>query len=66
MLAATWPTTSLSMPLTIDSRRHRHLEGDAFGSVDDDRVAEAEGQAQLVRATGLGAVADADDLELLA
>ena len=43
-----------------------HLEGDALGRLDVDRVAEAEGQTQRVRALGLGAVADADDLELLA
>ena len=66
MLAATWPTTSLSMPLHDDPGLDRHLEGDAFGRLDDHRVAEPEGQAQRVGALGLGAVADADDLEFLA
>ena len=53
------------MPLTIDSGRHGHLEGDALGRVDEHRVAVAEREAQRGRALGLGAVADADDLELL-
>ena len=66
MLAATWPTTSLSMPVTTTWVGVRHLEGDALGRGDDHRVAEAEGQLERVRALGLGAVADADDLELLA
>jgi hypothetical protein len=43
-----------------------HLEGDALGGLDRDRVAEAERQLELVGALGGGAVADADDLELLA
>ena len=66
MSAATWPTTSLSMPVTMTCVGAGHLEGDALGRLHDDRVAEAEGEAELVGALGLGAVADADDLELLA
>src|SRR4051794_13986676 len=47
-----------------DSGLDWHLEGNALGRVDDHRVAEAEGQTQLVGGDGLGAVTDADDLEL--
>ena len=65
MLAATWPTSSLSMPVTIDAGRGGHLEGDAVGRLDLDRVAEAERELERARALGGGAVADADDLELL-
>ena len=42
-----------------------HLERDALGRLHDHRVAEAERQAQRRRALRLGAIADADDLELL-
>jgi hypothetical protein len=42
------------------------LEGDALGGLDVDRVAEAERELERVGTLGLGAVADADDLELLA
>src|SRR4051794_38643118 len=49
-----------------DSGLYWHLEGDALGCIDDHRVAEAKGQTQLVRCEGLGTVANADDLELLA
>ena len=42
------------------------LEGDAVGGVDGDGVAEAEGEVELAGALGGGAVADADDLQLLA
>ena len=65
MLAATWPTSSLSMPFTMMRVGRGHLEGDAVGGVDLDRVAEAERQVELVGPCGVGAVADADDLELL-
>ena len=65
MLAATWPTSSLSMPFTTMRVGAGHLEGDAVGRVDRDGVAEAEGEVELGRALGGGAVADADDLELL-
>src|SRR5690606_12670163 len=44
----------------------RHLEGDAVGGLDVDRVAEAQGQLQGVGALGRRPVADAHDLELLA
>src|SRR5664279_638304 len=43
-----------------------YLEGDAFRRIDDHRVAEAQRHAQLVRRNRLGAIADADDLELFA
>ena len=66
MSAATWPTSSLSMPRTDDARRGRHLEGDAVGGVDLHRVAEAERELDRAVALRRGAVADADDLELLA
>ena len=65
MLAATWPTASLSMPRTMMRFGGRHLEGDAVGGVDRDGVAEAEGEVELAVALGGGAVADADDLQLL-
>ena len=48
MLAATWPTTSLSMPVTIDLRLDGDLEGDAFGRLHVDRVAETEVETQGV------------------
>src|SRR5688572_431069 len=48
-----------------DAVRGGGLEADALGGVDRDRVAEAEGEIELVGALGGGAVADADDLELL-
>ena len=44
---------------------HRHLELDALGRVDRHRVREAELQVEPARTGGGGAVADADDLELL-
>ncbi len=65
MSAATWPTFSLSMPCTTIRVGAGHLEGDAVGRLDHDRVAEAERELAACRALGLGAVADADDLELL-
>ena len=66
MSAATWPTISLSMPRTTMRVGRRHLERDALGRVDLHRVAEAEGELERGGALGGGAVADADDLELLA
>ena len=66
MSAATWPTFSLSMPLTTMRVGLGDLERDAVGRVDHDGMAEAEGEAQRGRALGLGPVADADDLQLLA
>ena len=66
MLAATWPTTSLSMPLTMTWVGTGTSKVMPSGALTIDRVAEAEGEAQRARALGLGAVADADDLELLA
>ena len=49
-----------------DAGRRRHLEGDAVGGVDLHRVAEAERQLEASLPWQRGAVADADDLELLA
>src|SRR5262249_21365817 len=43
----------------------RALEGDAVGRIDLHRVAVAEGELERGRALRGGAVADADDLELL-
>ena len=54
------------MPTTPMLVGRGHLEGDAVGGVDLDRVAEAERELELGRALGGGAVADADDLEVLA
>ena len=51
--------------LDDDPRRDGHLEGDAFGGVDDDGVGEAERELERVRAPRRGAIAHADDLELL-
>ena len=65
MLAATWPTISLSMPLTLMRVGAGTSKVMPVGGVDDDRVAEAEGQLDLARAPGHGPVADADDLEVL-
>ena len=65
MLAATWPTISLSIPSTsIWSAPDDEL--DARGRLDVDRVAEPELRGRALSALGRGAVADADDLEVLA
>ena len=48
-----------------DAGRLRRLELDALGCLDADGVAEAEGELEVAGALGSGAVADADDLELL-
>ena len=66
MSAATWPTFSLSMPLTTMRVGLGDLEGDALRGVDDDGMAEPEREADGARALGLGPVADAHDLQLLA
>ena len=60
----------LADPLLVDAthddlRGCRHLEADAVGCGVVDRVAVAERQLEGVVALGRGAVADADDLELL-
>ena len=65
MSAATWPTRSLSMPFTTMRVGAGTSKVMPSGASTIDRVAEAEGEAQRGRALGLGAVADADDLELL-
>ena len=65
MSAATWPTSCLSKPLTVMRVGLGHLELHALGRVDRDRVREAELQVEAARTGGGGAVADADDLELL-
>src|SRR3954447_5053330 len=51
--------------LDAEAGRAVHGEGDAFGSLEGDRVAVAELELQLGRALGQDAVPDADDLELL-
>ena len=56
MLAATWPTRSLSMPWMLYARAFDE-ERDAFRRRDDDRVRETERQLQ-VRTLHLRAVAD--------
>src|SRR4051794_13498463 len=48
-----------------DAGRRRHLERDAVGRLDRDRVTEPEGEIELARTSSGGAVADAHDLELL-
>ena len=64
MLAATWPTTSLSMPVTTTWVGAGTSKLMPSGVRDVDRVAEAGFKRQRVRTLGLGAIADADDLEL--
>ena len=62
--AAIWPTCCLSIPLTIDLGRRRHLERDPLRRLQHDRVREADVQLE-VGAAQRGAVADALDLEAL-
>ena len=63
--AATWPTSSLSIPTTARWVGFSTSKLMPAGGVDLDRVAVAEVQLQLVADLG-GAVADAGDLERLA
>ena len=65
MLAATWPTSSLSVPRTVMRFGAGTSKLMPSGACDLDGVAEAEREVDGCLARGSGAVADADDLELL-
>ena len=66
MFAATWPTICLSMPWISILVGTGTTNSMPAGRLDADGVAEAELQVEGARALGRGAVADADDLEVLA
>src|SRR4030088_3255674 len=51
--------------LDADTGRYGHLEGDAVGGGNHDRMAETEAQLELPRPSGRRPIADADNLQLL-
>ena len=65
MLAAVCPTSSLSMPETMIRVGSGHLEVDAVGGLDHDRVGETHLQLEPT-ALEVGPVTDTDRLQLLA